>query len=195
MERFTSLGEQSQQHPADIYITIADLKSKNITDLLVKQVYFQCNVTIDEIQPNRTWYYVTCSKCTKRAYPQENDYVCEDDGLIPEPRFMYCLNTTVVDDTGNASAVFFNDALTQILKISCKDLVLTENNRNPRILPEQITAIIGTPLAIRFNMKKDNSIAVNNVTITTTFPPATPDPKMSIRRTDQAEPSGKRSKI
>ncbi|KAL8209455.1 hypothetical protein R6Q57_006187 [Mikania cordata] len=102
----------------------------------------------------------------------------------------YCLNTTVVDDAGNASVVFFNDALTQILKISCKDLVLTENNMNPRILPEQITAIIGTPLAIRFNMKKDGSIAVNNATITTTFPPATPYPKMSIRRTDQAEPSG-----
>ncbi|KAD5317255.1 hypothetical protein E3N88_17201 [Mikania micrantha] len=193
MERFKSLGEPSQHRREDISTTIADLKSKDISDIL--HLHFQCNITISEIQPNRTWYYVTCSECTKRAYPQQNDFVCEDDGLIPEPRFMYCLNTTVIDGTGNANAVFFNDALTQILKINCKDMVLTENNRNPRILPKQITAIVGTPLTIKFNMKKDGSIAVNNVEKTTTIPPTTPDPKLSIRRTDQGEPSGKKSKF
>ncbi|KAD4981775.1 hypothetical protein E3N88_18446 [Mikania micrantha] len=192
MERFKSLGEPSQHRREDISTTIADLKSKDIGDIL--HLHFQCNITISEIQPNRTWYYVTCSECTKRAYPQQNDFVCEDDGLIPQPRFMYCLNTTVIDGTGNANAVFFNDALTQLLKISCKDMVLTENNRNPRIVPKQITAIVGTPLTIKFNMKKDGSIAVNNVEKTTTLPPTTPDPKLSIRRTDQGEPSGKKSK-
>ncbi|KAD3640159.1 hypothetical protein E3N88_29382 [Mikania micrantha] len=183
IQRFRDLGGSTQQQPDDIPVTIRELKSRNVNGILL--LYFQCYVLITEIQPNRTWYYVKCSECTKRVYPQQNEFVCEDDGLISEPRFMFCLNTIVAHDTGTTNVVFFNDALSQLLKTTCKELVVSQNNRNPRIIPKEIASIVNVPLVIHFNMKKYGYLAVNKVE-TTRLPPATPDPKIgSTRRADQ----------
>ncbi|KAL8241204.1 hypothetical protein R6Q59_014559 [Mikania micrantha] len=197
IDRFKNLGETSHHQPREKMITITEVKSIDIADNL--QNRYKCVATVIDIQEHRNWYYVICSMCTKKVYPQRNDFVCEDHGLFAEPKFMYCVNTTITDDNTNANAVFFNDSMNELLNISCHDLVITHNNRNPKILPEQISAISGIPLLLYFNFKKDGTIAINKAEKVSAFPPTTPDPKMgSARKARQLatheDSSGKKSK-
>ncbi|KAI3821961.1 hypothetical protein L1987_09539 [Smallanthus sonchifolius] len=66
---------------------------------------FTCQAFIIDIQENRSWYYTTCPGCNKTAYPQLEDFVCEDNGILLEPKFMFCLNTTIKDETATTTAL------------------------------------------------------------------------------------------
>ncbi|KAD4982602.1 hypothetical protein E3N88_19273 [Mikania micrantha] len=159
---------------------------------------YTCIATIEDIHEYRGWYYVLCPECKNKAYPQGNNFACVDHEIIGEPLFMYSINTIISDGSSSIEAVFFNEAVTNIIHISCRDMVIIHGNKNPKVLPDMIHSIKKTSKLLHVNMKKDRTIAVNRAedtptlasTSTQSLLPKTPDPKMLTIKRPLHEPSG-----
>ncbi|KAL3639544.1 hypothetical protein CASFOL_017451 [Castilleja foliolosa] len=162
---------------------------------------FTCEAIIKEIHEERGWYYVLCSKCSSKLYPQQDsgrlNFVCKDDDDIT-PNFRYSVNATIMDATGSADAIFFNDSMQAMINISCEDMVTKYADKtNPRVVPQLLRSTIGTPKVLHLTLKNDGKIAVNNVSEvasgassqltgnvpgTSTFTPTTPLPKSATSK-------------
>ncbi|KAM0043015.1 putative nucleic acid-binding, replication factor A [Helianthus debilis subsp. tardiflorus] len=154
--RFQELVPLAEQYASLNHITIADLK---------KKFY------------NNTAFYVKCPKCGKRAYPENDRFVCLDDDIEEEAIFMYCLNAKITDNTDTTEVVFYNEALNDIVKVSCRDMVINLGNKNAKVFPDKIPSTKGEPKLLHIAVRNDNSIAVNKAENPRTIQPATPDPK------------------
>ncbi|KAD2804143.1 hypothetical protein E3N88_37520 [Mikania micrantha] len=155
-ERFKHL-QTPTIHSQEKRITIEELL--NIT--LEKHTQFTCMASITNILNYGTWYYALCSYCTKKVYPEEHNLVCEDHGTIIEPKYMYRVNATVTDETSTTSMVFFNEAMTSILNISCADMVIIHGHSDPKIIPTPLLSMRGIPMILQITLKKDGTISVH----------------------------------
>ncbi|KAM0016246.1 putative replication protein A, OB [Helianthus debilis subsp. tardiflorus] len=177
VNRFQELVPLAEQHASLNQITIAELKTK-IDNKTAQQGHYTCTARITEIDELRTWFYVKCPKCGNKAYPEKDHFVCLDDDIEEEEAlFMYCLNAKITDNTDSIEAVFYNEALNDIVNISCRDMVIDLGNRNPKVFPNKITSIKGETKLLHIAVKGNNNIAVNKAENPRTFQPATPDPK------------------
>ncbi|KAF5812166.1 putative replication protein A, OB [Helianthus annuus] len=180
VNRFQELMPLAEQRASLNHITIADLKKKIYNK--TAQGHYTCTATITEIDNLRTWFYVKCPKCGKRAYPEKDRFVCLDDDIEEEPIFMYCLNAKITDNTDSTEVVFYNEALNGIVKVSCRDMVINLGNRNPKVFRDKITSAKGIPKLLHIAVRNDNSIAVNKAENPRTIQPATPDPKKTATK-------------
>ncbi|KAL3626997.1 hypothetical protein CASFOL_029210 [Castilleja foliolosa] len=164
---------------------------------------FICETKITQIHEDRGWYYVLCSKCSNKLYPEQDSesliFVCKDDDDIT-PNFRYCVNATITDETGNVDTVFFNDSMQEMLNISCMEMVTKHaHTTNPQIIPQQLKSAVDTPRRLHLTLKNDGKIVVNNVSNatsatvtqtsigTSTFTPKTPLPKAATSKRPLAE--------
>ncbi|KAL8251601.1 hypothetical protein R6Q59_035294 [Mikania micrantha] len=169
-----------------------------------KQNRFTCVATIINIDSNRTWFYKSCSECRFKVIPQDDLLMCKNHGQVDAPRYMYCIHTTITDETSTAKAVFFDDVVKSLLQIECKDLVLTQGFTDPKLLPPAICLLQGKPMTLQVKMESENSVIVNKVydpptisLITSPSPsidisPATPITKSTKR---QLQPPAIQSKL
>ncbi|KAL8238381.1 hypothetical protein R6Q59_014948 [Mikania micrantha] len=67
--------------------------------------------------------------------------------------------------------------MTDILDISCKDMIVIHGNKNPKVLPFQIQNLKEQQKLFHMGIKKDGSIFVNKAHDSSVLTPATPDPK------------------
>ncbi|KAL3627261.1 hypothetical protein CASFOL_028624 [Castilleja foliolosa] len=185
-------------------ITLLDLKLASLQKIqTVKN--FTCQARVTRIQDNRTWYYVQCSKCSQKLYPEQDNgevvYVCKDDDDIV-PNFRYCVNATITDATGSADTVFFNESMQSMLNITCEDMVTKHaKSANSKDIPPLLQSVIDIPKLLHLTLKNDGQIVVNNVTDitessqtqTSTFTPTTPLPKPNASKRQLQETSGKRT--
>ncbi|XP_035829943.1 uncharacterized protein LOC110944434 [Helianthus annuus] len=133
VKRFQELVPLAEQRASLNHITIAELKKK-IYNKTAQQGHYTCTARITEIDESRTWFYVKCPKCGKTSFAEKDRYVCLDDDIEEEeePIFKYelvlidlryCLNAKITDNTDSIEAVFYNEALNDIVKLSCRDMV------------------------------------------------------------------------
>ncbi|KAL3655186.1 hypothetical protein CASFOL_000972 [Castilleja foliolosa] len=175
---------------------------------------FTCQASIKQIHEERTWYYVVCSKCSRKLYQEEDNgtfnYVCKNDDDIT-PNFRYAVNATITDATASAEAIFFDDSMQALLNISCKDMVTKHADiTNPKALPDQLKSAIGTTKLLHVTLKNDGKIAVNNVSEITstnpsestsqiqetpTFTPTTPIPKKTGSKRQVEDSPGEERKM
>ncbi|KAD0670024.1 hypothetical protein E3N88_16263 [Mikania micrantha] len=102
----------------------------------------------------------------------------------------YCMNAIIVDETATTNAVFFNDVMTDLLGVTCDDMVNLHGHDDPKIPPPHMLSKIGVPMMFNLAIKPDRSIIVNKATeismptpTTTNLTPQTPDPKsLAIKR-------------
>ncbi|KAL8223742.1 hypothetical protein R6Q57_019217 [Mikania cordata] len=127
----------------------------------INHTHFTCLTSITYIFNYRTWYYALCSECTKKVYPEEHNLVCEDHGTIIEPKYMYCVNAAVADETSTTNMVLFNEAMTSILNISCADMVIIHGHTDPKIIPTPLISLRGIPMILHITLKKDGTISVH----------------------------------
>ncbi|XP_076924587.1 uncharacterized protein LOC143587076 isoform X2 [Bidens hawaiensis] len=90
-------------------------------------------------------------------------YVCKDHEDT-KPRFMYCLNASLIDSTATTDVVFFNDAMTDMMGTSCKDMVTLRGNTDKKILPPEMLSKIGVPMIFNLTIKPNGSIVVTKAT-------------------------------
>ncbi|KAL3628077.1 hypothetical protein CASFOL_028179 [Castilleja foliolosa] len=181
-------------------LTIADLKIRVQQKIQISR-NFTCKATIKHIHEDRTWYYVLCSKCPNKLYVEEDNnklvFVCKNHDNIT-PNFRYCVNATIEDTTGNADAVFINESIEAITKISCTELVNNHaETTSSKTIPQPLKSITGTSRILHLTLKPDGQMVVNNVSElssttnthstsstaeTSTFFPATPAAKSGSKR-------------
>ncbi|KAL3616031.1 hypothetical protein CASFOL_040325 [Castilleja foliolosa] len=188
-------------------ITLHDLSLKN-PQHIQSYTNFVCLAKIKHIHKDRGWYYVLCSKCSNKLYPQQEDgllsFVCKDDDDAT-PNFKYCVNATITDETGTVDVVFFNESMYAMLNISCNDMVTKHAHAtNLKKLPELMTSIVDTPRLLHITVKNDGKIVVNNVTeatptydnqstgTTSIFTPTTPTPKTTTSKRQYPGATGPR---
>ncbi|KAD3640088.1 hypothetical protein E3N88_29311 [Mikania micrantha] len=102
----------------------------------------------------------------------------------------YYMNAIIVDETVTTNAVFFNDVMTDLLGVTCDDMVNLHGHDDPKIPPPHMLSKIGVPMMFNLTIKPDRSIIVNKVAeismptpTTTNLTPQTPDPKsLTIKR-------------
>ncbi|KAM0038144.1 putative nucleic acid-binding, replication factor A [Helianthus debilis subsp. tardiflorus] len=168
IDKFSQLERSETVGQRKPVIPIAEIKAK----CRLVQTKYICKATVIEITPKRKWFYVTCPKCKGKGkvHLQRAEiprFVCEDDGHVPNPSFMYCVNTTIKDESDEAKAVFFNEAMEQMLQKSCYDMVIKDGHTDPEIIPADIykmrgkTAVLDISMKQDFSMKQDSSMAVN----------------------------------
>ncbi|XP_076899458.1 uncharacterized protein LOC143553320 [Bidens hawaiensis] len=156
----------------------------------------------------------TCSRCPRTLYPEEEDdedgcktsFACRDHENIT-PKFQYCLNASITDDTNTTDVVIYDETMTDALRTECRVMVLDKGNIDQKVLPPEISAVIGVPKLFELTKRADNSISVNGISDTpdtnvlqpksastsTSLTPQTPDPKR--KRPMQDVPGEKRQKM
>ncbi|KAD4384908.1 hypothetical protein E3N88_25076 [Mikania micrantha] len=73
----------------------------------------------------------------------------------------YCVNAAVADETSSTNMVFFNEAMTSILNISCADMVIIHGHTDPKIIPTPLLSLRGIPMNLHITLKKDGTISVH----------------------------------
>ncbi|KAL3656008.1 hypothetical protein CASFOL_000404 [Castilleja foliolosa] len=85
VNRLMSLPATQQTTRQEQTITLLDMKLAS-QQIIKSPMNFTCEAKIKRIHENRGWYYVLCSKCSNKLYPQKNNggisYVCKDDDKI-----------------------------------------------------------------------------------------------------------------
>ncbi|KAL3648828.1 hypothetical protein CASFOL_005231 [Castilleja foliolosa] len=195
----------------DKKVTILDLNLSSQQNIQSSR-NFICEAQIKEIHEDRGWYYVLCSKCSSKLFPEQDNsglnFVCKDDDGIT-PIFRYSVNATIVDVTGSAEAVFFNESMQALLNISCKDMVTEHaDTTNPKIVPHQLRSAIDKQSLLYLTLKNDGKIDVNNASEvasttsyqltgnlpgTSTFTLTTPVPKSGTSKRQLPESPDKKS--
>ncbi|KAL3638423.1 hypothetical protein CASFOL_017794 [Castilleja foliolosa] len=215
MDHVHRLKALPAMQPAEIIdqtVTLLDLKLASQQKIQTARK-FTCQARVTKIHDNRGWYYVLCTKCSKKLYPeQDNDdviFVCEDDN-DNVPNFRYCVNATITDATGSADTVFFNESMEAMLNITCKDTVTNHaQSENSKDVPQLLESIVNIPKILHLTLKNDGQIVVNNVTdiagssqiqspgkegMTSTFSPTTPLPKPNASKRQLLETAGPEKK-
>ncbi|KAL3630442.1 hypothetical protein CASFOL_023426 [Castilleja foliolosa] len=193
--------------------TLLDLKLRSKQNIQISSNY-TCEAKIKDIHENRDWYYVLCSKCSKKLYPQKDNgnvnYVCKDDQNITA-NFRYCVNATIEDATATADTVFFNESMQAIVNITCEDMVMKHADRaRTKQVPQLIRSTAGARKLLHVTLKNDGQIVVNNVSelprtdntgstgstpATSTFNPTTPNPKPGTSKRALVESPGPDKRI
>ncbi|KAL3652345.1 hypothetical protein CASFOL_002026 [Castilleja foliolosa] len=192
ISRLRALPTMQSAATEERLVTLLDLKLSSQQNIQASR-NFMCDAKITQIHEDRGWYYVLCSKCSSKLYPQQDSdnliFVCKDDDDDDvSPNFRYCVNASITDETGSSDAVFFNDSMQEMLNISCGEMATKyANTANPRAVPQELKSAVDTPRRLHLTLKNDGKIVVNNVSKgssatdrqstsrgTPTFTPATP---------------------
>ncbi|XP_056864303.1 replication protein A 70 kDa DNA-binding subunit C-like [Raphanus sativus] len=150
---------------------------KTILELLeckqVEQGIVLC--TIAAIDSDMGWYYLSCKVCAKKALliPNENEDDGDDgngDGFtyycvkckVYKPKLMprYKLHVVVLDNTGNAKFLLFDNLAFQLLHTPCLELTgpnVTEI-QEPNEIPQALTNLIGKTYLFKIGVEKENFV-------------------------------------
>ncbi|KAL8227731.1 hypothetical protein R6Q57_015315 [Mikania cordata] len=131
-----------------------------------KKSVFKCVAHIKEIQSYRKWFYATCSVCNNKLYKEVGEtsyYVCTNDEQM-EPKFMYCVNASITDETTTTNVVFFNQVMTELLGTTCQDMVVIQGYDDPKVPPPQMIAKVGRQMTFELTVIADRSIRIDKAT-------------------------------
>jgi hypothetical protein len=102
------------------------------------------------------------------------------------------VNVTIADETGSENATFFEEAMSELLGQTCKDVIVKHGYTDPTVAPPEIHALRGVPAVLRVTTKREAPLSVNRATKRDVLPPQTPDAKTRLQRKRLHESPGKR---
>ncbi|XP_076916234.1 uncharacterized protein LOC143575857 [Bidens hawaiensis] len=121
-----------------------------------------CNVTLADFDHDKPLAYVNCNNCNQRAHLHEKSkFVCLDHWDDYGVKCMYCVNTIIKDKDTTAKAIFFDEAMTDMLETTCEEMIMKRGYKDTKLIPDEIIALQGQHCQLQMTIKKDKSIAVN----------------------------------
>ncbi|MFS8022674.1 putative nucleic acid-binding, replication factor A [Helianthus anomalus] len=132
---------------------------------------FTCEATIVSFIKGKPWYYTTCTECRRKMYKTNEGWLCGSHENLPEPKFMYCASTTIVDHTDSTTATLFDEALTSIVGQPCRDIVIQEGYTDHYQVPKPLLEAVGRLISMHVRYLKSpmpgsSILAVNRASIT-----------------------------
>lgn len=100
---------------------------------------YHCNVTIGRLLPNATWWFPSCSKCSKSCVPDGAGYRCNACSNTSF-KFKYKISFTALDGTDEAEMICFGDVARRVIGKSVQQLLKTARNANT--YPQEVARIV-----------------------------------------------------
>ncbi|XP_076946832.1 uncharacterized protein LOC143618529 [Bidens hawaiensis] len=160
INRFKEIGEEPTTFHSQPIITLAQMMQKNPDS--ITQNKGACNVTLADFDHDKPLAYVNCNNCNQRAHLHEKSkFVCLDHWDDYGVKCMYCVNTIIKDKDTTAKAIFFDEAMTDMLETTCEEMIMKRGYKDTKLIPDEIIALQGQHCQLQMTIKKDKSIAVN----------------------------------
>ncbi|MBI4452856.1 DUF2240 family protein, partial [Candidatus Woesearchaeota archaeon] len=122
-------------------------------------------------------FYEICPKCSKRAKPSVDLFVCAEHGNVI-PVYSYVLNVVLDDGTETIRCVFFRNQVEKLLNLNQKQLLNFRNN------PAEFEAVKNEMLGtiVKLNGRANKNSLFNRVEFVVNFVDTKPDPEEEIKR-------------
>ncbi|XP_056851835.1 replication protein A 70 kDa DNA-binding subunit C-like [Raphanus sativus] len=153
---------------------------KNIQQLIESNQVEQCIVmcTIAAIDSDMGWYYLSCKVCSKKVLHVPNEITEDgedDDELgfhyycvkckVKNPKLLprYKLHLVVLDNTGNAKFLLFDNLAVQLIHHPCNELVgpNAEEMQDPDLIPMELKNLAGKTYLFKVAIERDNFLYKN----------------------------------
>ncbi len=99
---------------------VRDVKRKRINEIADSDTFVEVLATVIEVLDLR--FFEVCSKCGKRAKPQDASFVCPEHGAVT-PGYSYLVNVFLDDGTASVRTAFFRNAAQKFLKKTDAELL------------------------------------------------------------------------
>ncbi|KAK9064972.1 hypothetical protein SSX86_016355 [Deinandra increscens subsp. villosa] len=118
--------------------TLAELLERSMAEH--RGMAYTCDATIAAFTPGKTWRYGVCPICAVSMDPQDGIYVCTRH-REQEPNYKYCIKADLSDGSGTVSVTIFDQPMSDLLNVSCNDMVRVKGNLDPYAIPAEIQAL------------------------------------------------------
>ncbi|PWA71499.1 hypothetical protein CTI12_AA280320 [Artemisia annua] len=152
-------------------------KKKITSDEFFENAQAECIVyaMIHKVHQEHGWWYLACKKCGSIAKePEDNGgsssskkkgknkvWWCKKDKEITHVGPRYKVIVRVIDDTGSASLLLYEDIILKLIDIPCSKLITKYGDQADDIFPDELAPIVGKKLLFRFLISSYN-INFNN---------------------------------
>ncbi|BAT15355.1 Os11g0697050 [Oryza sativa Japonica Group] len=137
-----------------------------------QEFVFTSIVTIDRVQENIQWWYMSCNLCNKIVIQKNDKYHCRNCNKYPEnttPR--YRLRLQISDHTTSTSCTIFDDVAQSMLETPVSSLLNLLDGKNDEI-PNIIQQLCGKQLIFKFKLSEQNlTEGTPNYVVKKTFVP------------------------
>lgn len=100
---------------------------------------YRCTVTVGRLTPNASWWFPSCTKCSKSCVPDGTGYRCSPCGNTLF-KFKYKICFIASDGTDEAEVICFGDIARRIIRKSVQQVLRTATIQNA--YPPDITKIV-----------------------------------------------------
>ncbi|XP_044367394.1 replication protein A 70 kDa DNA-binding subunit B [Triticum aestivum] len=133
---------------------------------------FTTIATVDRLQENIQWWYMSCDNCPKMVIKETDKYYCKSCGIYPKnvtPR--YRIRLQISDHTSTTSCTLFDEEAARLLNTSASDLLDSLDGKTEEA-PKIIQQLCGKKLIFRFKLSDSNlTFGTQNYAVKRTFVP------------------------
>ncbi len=122
-------------------------------------------------------FYEVCPKCSKRAKPSVDLFVCPEHGNVI-PAYSYVLNVVLDDGTETIRCVFFRNHVEKLLNLSQQQLLNLRNN--PAEFEASKNELLGT--IVKLNGRTNNNSLFNRLEFVANNVDTKPNPEDEMKR-------------
>lgn len=122
-------------------------------------------------------FYEICPKCSKRAKPSTDFFVCNEHGNVI-PAYAYVLNAVLDDGTETIRCVFFRNQLERLLKLNQEQVLNFKNN--PADFEAAKNELLGT--IVKLNGRTNKNSLFNRLEFIAQNVDINPNPEEELKR-------------
>ncbi|KAJ0578767.1 putative nucleic acid-binding, replication factor A [Helianthus annuus] len=135
-------------------LPIANILAKNPVDYMHPSL-----VTTHDVHG----FYKGCTVCKKKLGSREDALICDDHHDAPQPKYLYCINCTIADSTGNATVTIFDIPFQSVIKIPCNELVIQQGYTDSMTTPDVFSKLLGVHTCSSFNLMIERTQVLHNL--------------------------------
>ena len=174
-ERSQLLINPKGESVGEVAVQIKSGNRKSIKDLSEADSEAELLGTIVQVFDIR--FYEVCPKCSKRARPSVDLFVCSEHGNVI-PAYSYVLNAVLDDGTETIRCVFFRNQVEKLLNLNQEQLLNFRNN------PAEFEAVKNEMLGtiVKLNGRPNKNSLFNRVEFVANSVDTKPNPEEEIKR-------------
>ncbi|PWA86686.1 replication protein A 70 kDa DNA-binding subunit B [Artemisia annua] len=139
---------------------------KMVGSIRESEYQFECIVyaKIHKVHREHGWWYLACKKCgcvakepeehgessSSKKKPKTKVWFCKQHKEVTNVGPRYKVIVRVIDDTGSASLLLYEDIITKLVDIPCHKLKAKYGDQADDIFPDELAPIVGKKLLFRF---------------------------------------------
>ncbi|KAM0896059.1 hypothetical protein ACQ4PT_023433 [Festuca glaucescens] len=163
--------------------TIQELTAIRHDNPIDQDFVFTTIATIDRLEENIQWWYMSCDVCNKICTKESDSYYCTYCNKYPELTLIkldirYRIRLQISDHTATTSCTLFDEEAKRMLNTSVSMLLDSLDGKSQEV-PKVIQQLCGRRLIFRFKLNNKNlTLGMQNYAVKKTF---VPDDKLEMQ--------------